>query len=164
MSENPWYNVPYIPESKETRDDSRAILQEERSAMRQAFIDVLNFHKKFRPHLIGDVPNFPDNETCDFRERLIEEEYKELMCAMEYNDMHGIADAMADLIYVIIGASVTYGIDLTPIWHEVHSKNMQKQINKSRPDGKVTKPEEWTPPDIKGILYIQKPLKEIYGE
>ncbi|NIQ95452.1 MAG: nucleoside triphosphate pyrophosphohydrolase family protein, partial [Desulfuromonadales bacterium] len=36
------------------------------------------------------------------------------------------ADALADLIYVAIGAAITYGIDLRPVWEEVHRTNMAK--------------------------------------
>lgn len=130
--------------------------------MRQAFEDVLSFHKKFRPHFIGETPELPDEETHEFRLRLIKEEYEELSKGCDDHDIKEIADAMADLIYVVLGMAVTYGIDLVPIWEEVHSKNMQKQINDGRPDGKVSKPEGWTPPDIKGILERQKSIKDTY--
>lgn len=125
---------------------------------RDWFADVLAFHEKFRPHLIGATPACPDAATGEFRHRLINEEIDETGTAMASGDLPGIADGIADAIYVLLGAAVTYGIYLPDIWDAVHSSNMRKILSPSRPDGKVLKGPGWTPPDVAGILARQGPL------
>lgn len=87
---------------------------------------------------------------------LIIEEYKELMVAFGNRDMIEIADACADLKWVIEGLEHTLGIPQQEVWDEVARSNLSKisasgKVEK-REDGKVLKPEGWTPPDIKSIL------------
>jgi predicted HAD superfamily Cof-like phosphohydrolase len=130
--------------------------------MKSAFRDVLLFHKKFRPHLIGKTPKIPDQDLCALRMRLVREEYTELSSAYLDNKLEDLADSIVDLIYVLIGMAISYGIDLSPLWEEVQDANMRKQIENGRPDGKVSKPEGWIPPDIKGILDRQQTIEEIY--
>jgi predicted HAD superfamily Cof-like phosphohydrolase len=87
---------------------------------------------------------------------LIIEEYKELQVAFGNRDMVEIADACADLKWVIEGLELTLGIPQQAVWNEVARSNHEKispngKVLK-REDGKVLKPEGWTPPDIKSIL------------
>lgn len=125
---------------------------------RDWFADVLEFHRKFRPHLIGKEPHTLLGADKSFRLDLIWEEWQELLASLNSSDVPATADALADLIYVTIGLAVTAGIDLRPVWAAVHAANMRKVLSPSRPDGKVLKPEGWTPPDVAGILALQKPL------
>lgn len=89
--------------------------------------------------------------------RLIREEYDELVKAYFEKDMVEIADACADLKWVIEGFEHTLQLPQQEIWDEVARSNLTK-IDKEtgkvlkREDGKVLKPEDWTPPDIKSIL------------
>lgn len=64
------------------------------------------------------------------------------------------ADALIDDLYVTFGALLAMGIDMWPLWREVHAKNMAK---KGGPvvDGKQMKPAGWTPPDIDALLRKQ---------
>jgi predicted HAD superfamily Cof-like phosphohydrolase len=80
------------------------------------------------------------------------EELSELEKAMEEGDLVGIADGLADLLYVVYGTSVSYGIDVRPIFEEVHRTNMAKVGGAVREDGKVLKPDGWLPPDIAPLL------------
>ena len=50
---------------------------------------------------------------------------------------------------------MSLGVDLEPIWKEVHKTNMAKIPGNSRKDGKVLKPEGWVSPDIKASLREQ---------
>lgn len=119
--------------------------------------DVLAFHAKFRPHLIGATPKDVDIETCLFRMRLIREEIDETTAAMAEGDLPGIADGIVDSIYVLIGAAITYGIDVRPVWDAVHAANMRKTA--AGPAPKVAKPPGWEPPDVAGVLARQGPLR-----
>ena len=53
-----------------------------------------------------------------------------------------------------------YGIDIRPIWDEVHRTNMAKEGGGSRTDGKIMKPAGWQPPDIAGLLARQDGMKQ----
>lgn len=90
------------------------------------------------------------------RTRLILEEVSELVEAEAFNDLIKIADALADIIYIVLGTALVYGIPLDRVFDEVHRSNMAKApdgVVTLREDGKVMKPTGWTSPDIEGALY-----------
>ena len=113
--------------------------------------DVLDFHTKF-DCVVGDKPKFSDEKTMKLRLALIKEEIDELTEAYEGNDFASFIDAIADSIYVLLGTSISVGVDLTPIWDEVQKTNMAKIPGNSRKDGKILKPDNWIPPDIESLL------------
>jgi len=108
------------------------------------------------------VYNNPElsNERQDQAElylRLITEEYNELKEAFENNDLIEIADACADLKWVIEGLEHSLGIPQQSVWDEVSRSNMSKMVDGKlikRADGKVLKPETFVQPDIKKALGI----------
>lgn len=115
---------------------------------------LLEFHKKFsRP--IGDLkdPDFTVEQAL--RIELIEEEFNELLVALDAHDLEQVADALGDLVYVIAGAAVAWGIDLGTIIDVIHASNMTKTPGNLREDGKVLKGPDFVPPDIKGALELQ---------
>lgn len=67
--------------------------------------------------------------------------------------IEGAADAIADLLYVVYGAAVAWGIRIDPIFGEVHRSNMTKfidgHVNES---GKYVKGPSYEPARIKEIL------------
>jgi len=87
------------------------------------------------------------------------EEMIELQDAEADDDLAGIADALADLVYFAIGTAVAYGIPFDEVFSEVHRSNMTKLDTDGnviyRDDGKVLKPDTWEPPHIKEILDAQ---------
>jgi predicted HAD superfamily Cof-like phosphohydrolase len=83
---------------------------------------------------------------------LIDEELTELRAAIGIGDVVAVADALADLLYVTYGAAITFGIDVRPIFEEVHRANMAKLGGGTRADGKVLKPHGWQPPDLAPLL------------
>lgn len=109
--------------------------------------DVKAFHIKFGAH-IEPVPKIPPVEVVELRKTLINEECEEVMDAMTSENLSEIAKELADLIYVVCGTAVSYGIDLNPVWKEVQRSNMEKVGGRNRSDGKVLKPEGWKKPDI----------------
>ena len=84
---------------------------------------------------------------------LMEEEWKELKVALESNDRVEQLDALLDFIVVTTGAIHSAGFDGEGGWKEVMRTNFAK-IDKEtgkvrkREDGKVLKPQGWTPPDL----------------
>ena len=93
------------------------------------------------------------------RARLIREEAQETLEAIEANDLVEAADGLADLVYVILGSAVEWGIDLQAVLEEVHRSNCEKLWPDGKPrldaNGKVIKPPGWTPPDIAGVLGVR---------
>lgn len=87
---------------------------------------------------------------------LVIEEFKELMAAYGNRDKVEIADACADLKWVIEGLEHSLNIPQQEVWDEVSRSNLAKISSsgkvEKREDGKVLKPEGWTPPNIKAII------------
>lgn len=115
--------------------------------------DVLAFHKAGNVPCLT-VPTFPSEKRIGLRKRLVDSEKVELDIAYEENDLVGVADAIADLIYVLVGTAHEYGIPLEAVWREVHRTNMAKYGPGSwqREDGKIMKPADWVPPDLVKVL------------
>jgi predicted HAD superfamily Cof-like phosphohydrolase len=118
------------------------------------YTNVKDFHQAFGQR-VGENPELPSKEERELRRKLLAEEYTEYVVAEYHNDIVEIADALADIIYIAAGTAVSYGIPLDRIFTEVHRSNMAKLVDGKvirRSDGKVQKPDGWTPPDIKNIL------------
>ena len=113
--------------------------------------DVREFHKKFGAK-VQDYPGLIPGDLASARDRFHREEVDELDVAMIEENLADIADAIGDAIYFLLGTAVCYGIDMEPVWQEIHKKNMEKVGGGKRADGKHLKPEGWTPPDIKSII------------
>jgi predicted HAD superfamily Cof-like phosphohydrolase len=101
-------------------------------------------------------PQIPDKNEVKLRRDLLSEEYWEYDNAAGKNDIVGIADALADMIYIIHGTALVYGIPLDEVFDEVHRSNMSKLDENGkviyRDDGKVLKGNLYSPPNIKEIL------------
>lgn len=116
--------------------------------------DVYSFHKKF-DCIRNNFPKLINVNDALARLLLIEEEAKELKDAIYDDDLPEIADALVDLMYVTLGSAVAYGINIQPVWNEVHKTNMAKEGGGKRYDGKILKPKNWEPPNIKKLLEQQ---------
>ena len=120
--------------------------------------DVVDFHNQFGCYSSAEPRSIP-SDIEELRWKLIIEELNELAGGMfEEPDLGVVADSIADLIYVLIGTAIAYGIDLRPIWDAVQKANMAKVGGGVRGDGKILKPPGWTPPDIDKLLNEQQPL------
>lgn len=102
-----------------------------------------------------DTPGWiPDSELKLARD-LIDEEVSETFAAIRDRDLIEVADGIADSIYVLIGLGLRLGLPLDAVWNEVQRSNMTKVVNGAvlrRSDGKIIKPEGFTPPAIAGVL------------
>ena len=87
------------------------------------------------------------------RLELLREETRELSDALRAGDIVKIADALGDLKYVIEGTALAYGIDLKPVFNEVHRSNMTKEPKIGM--GKARKGRDYKPPKLKPILDAQ---------
>jgi predicted HAD superfamily Cof-like phosphohydrolase len=123
---------------------------------------VAEFHRAFNlPQATTPTTSIPV-DLGKLRVDLLVEEVREFADATSEKDIVGIADALADILYVTYGAAVTYGIDLDAVVREVHRSNMSKLDENGRPilreDGKVLKSKRYTPPCVAGVLDNQLPL------
>lgn len=119
--------------------------------------DVRAFHQATGTPVLNK-PDFPSSDRIDLRNRLLDEELTEYAEAIEHDDIVELADAIADCIYILVGTALEFGIPLDRVWAEVQRSNMAKvdpATGKAcrREDGKILKPEGWTPPDIEKALY-----------
>jgi len=112
----------------------------------------------------NDVTKFI--EACDqerneqnviLYQKLIREEFDEFVRDYFAGDEVGQLDGCMDMIWVILGYCYMKGFDVEGAWAEVARSNLAKidsvtgKVNK-RKDGKVLKPEGWTPPDLKPFV------------
>lgn len=109
------------------------------------------------------VPHLPDSATLYRRGEMLAEEVHELITAGHDGDMVGYADAVADVIYVALGAATEAGIEIEPILEFVIEANNSK-IDWDRnlpwathPNGKIAKDEHFVAPEprIEAELYRQ---------
>lgn len=128
--------------------------------MKQAAADVASFHQVTELPVLTEI-GFPPVERVALREGLIREEViNELLTALYGRDMVGVADGIIDSIYVLIGLAHELVLPVVALWNEVQRCNMAKGVLQPdgsyrvvrRADGKILKPEGWTPPDIEGVL------------
>jgi predicted HAD superfamily Cof-like phosphohydrolase len=85
---------------------------------------------------------------------LMAEENDEYLQAWEMVD---IADALGDMLYILVGTIVEHGLQdkIEAIFDEIHRSNMTKVVDgkvKRRADGKILKPEGYEKPNLKPIL------------
>lgn len=129
--------------------------------IKDAWIDVAEFHAACDIPILP-APSLISPERTELRRKLTIEEHEETISAMDRGDLVGIADGIADTIYIAIGNALEYGIPLDKVWDAVQRSNMAKVDPetgkvKRREDGKVLKPDGWTPPDIETILRVYRP-------
>ncbi|HET8589464.1 MAG TPA: nucleoside triphosphate pyrophosphohydrolase family protein, partial [Nakamurella sp.] len=73
---------------------------------------VREFHRAFRLPLADRPTAALESGQVELRQALIEEELAELRAAGSAGDLVGVADALADIVYVAYGTACVYGIDL----------------------------------------------------
>ena len=91
---------------------------------------VAEFHRTFK-HPILSTPQIPSEDRCKLRVALIAEELKELEVAILEKDIVGVADALADIQYVLSGAVLEFGLgeQFKALFDEVQRSNMSKACN-----------------------------------
>jgi predicted HAD superfamily Cof-like phosphohydrolase len=111
---------------------------------------VLDFHRK-QGHYVGkrglDVPT----KVKLLRARLVVEEAAELVAAIHEDNEVAIADAIGDLLYVVLGTAVAYDMPADRIFDEVHASNMSK--GKPNKHGKGGKGKKFRKPNMGRVLF-----------
>jgi len=154
---------------KDVHDKQIAALQRQRetdyhTTGKSMFQMVGEFHEKF-DLVINDRPMDFSRENDDFevmvlfdlRHALHREEWEELEEAWMDEDLVRFADAICDLIYVLCGTAVSFGIPLDECFAEVQRSNMSKLGEDGQPikrkDGKILKGPNFSKPDLRSIIY-----------
>lgn len=143
---------------------------------------VKHFHQVFG-HPVSDHINVATDKLNRLRIRLIAEELGELCDALGYSlslitDGQGthsidltpsgatpnpveVADALADIEYVTLGAYLVFGLPGQRLFNEVHDSNMSKLGADGKPiyddHGKVMKGPNTRKPDILKVLLAYNP-------
>lgn len=119
------------------------------------YSSVQQFHSKVLG-IEDTLPTFVLPVKFSQRVAFMEEEIEELGQAYINEDLVGVADALADLIYVAIGTAHMMGIDMDKVFRVVHAANMRKQrgITKRSMVYDAIKPAGWVGPEaeIRAIL------------
>jgi predicted HAD superfamily Cof-like phosphohydrolase len=105
----------------------------------------------------GQTVGVKNEEQTALYVNLIMEEMAELFEAVAEKNKAEIFDALLDIIVVCIGAGHSAGFPMNEGWKEVIRSNMAKVdpetgFVKKRADGKILKPEGWTPPDLASLI------------
>jgi len=116
------------------------------------FEDVKALYNKFEIPM-PKKPALQPWSLAEYRLNFLKEELDEIHNAMIVDDLVGIADGLADLVYVALGTAAHYGIPFDEVWQLVHAANMTKQrapaeqTKRGHPHDLV-KPDGFVPPDL----------------
>ena len=120
-------------------------------------------HSQFKKRM----PSQATNEVAVLRLRLMMEELGEIATAIHkvqalpllvdrdqfFEAMAELADGLADLVYVVVGTAIAYGIPFNEVFAEVQRSNMTKGVlDRTQKGGKVGKGSKFEPPQIREIL------------
>ena len=109
-----------------------------------------------------DIEN--DEDAARYINLLVQNKSDELIQSMLQGDLVGVADGLADVLYVVIGTAVAYGIDIQEVFDEVHRSNLSKTVWDEENQrwhiekdefGKGIKPDTYSPADIPPIIERQ---------
>lgn len=118
-------------------------------------LKVLRFMEK-AGQKVNLTPIIPSDDEAILRIQLIKEELDEFAEAATSHNLVEVADAIGDLLYVVYGSAVTYGLDMQPIFNAIHESNMTKFIDgKRRADGKWVKGPSYKPVDLQPLIEHQ---------
>ena len=118
------------------------------------FLDQYNFMQACDQHVTSNDAQY------QMYLGLIAEEVQELDDAVTAHDRVEQLDALIDILVVTIGAIQSAGFNGESAWNEVMRTNFAKvdpatgKVRK-REDGKVLKPDGWTPPNL--VPFIKMP-------
>ncbi len=126
--------------------------------MRRQLEALLEFHRAMGVFIAERPTARLPAGVAAVRLALLEEELQEYREALAAEDLVAVADALTDLLYVLLGTFVSHGLQevAEALFAEVHRSNMTKRCAdgevRYREDGKVLKPPCYEPPDLRRIL------------
>ncbi len=126
--------------------------------------DVAEFHRLFGAP-VYHVPAVPIETLRDLRKALVLEETMEFIEASNDKDVENVAKELSDILYVVFGAAIAWGIDIGLAFDEVHRSNMTKLWEDGKPryreDGKVLKPPTYSKANMGDVFNKQAKMEEM---
>jgi len=118
------------------------------SPTRSMFDDVGVFHTQVLNQLLR-YPQLLSHEQMVARRLFMQEELNEFVECASVDDIVGMADALADLIYVALGTAYLMGLPFHIIWAAVQKANMTKVpgMTKRSMANDAIKPDGWVGPE-----------------
>jgi len=126
--------------------------------MREQLNALVEFHRAMNVYYTDKPTAHLPADVAAVRLSLLEEELDEYRQALAAGDLVEIADALTDLLYVLLGTFISHGLQdaAEDLFAEVHRSNMTKLGPDGkviyREDGKVLKPPTFEPPDLRRVL------------
>ena len=122
--------------------------------LRTPLEQVREFHETYGLPIADRQAFLPDEDERLLRYSLLREEWREYQDAEEADSVIEIADALGDMVCVIYGTALSYGIDLDAVVAEIHRSNMTKERDPSMtyPAKNVVKGPGFSPPDIAAAI------------
>jgi len=108
-----------------------------------------------------EMPEIPSNipqERARLRFNLMAEENTEYLEACAADDTVEIADALGDMLYILLGTMLEHGMQdhIVRVFSEIHRSNMSKMGEDGKPilreDGKILKGPNYFRPNITKII------------
>jgi len=101
----------------------------------------------------------PTPELALLRQSLILEEAKEASAELlrPQVDKAALTKELADILYVVYGTAITFGLPLDTVFNRVHASNMSKLVDGKplyRDDGKVLKGPNYQPPKLDDLFDV----------
>lgn len=126
--------------------------------MKSSLSKLIEFHKAGGGSVEKKPTALITEDLIDLRLDLLQEELHEYRRAAKTQDLIGVADALTDLLYVLLGTFVAHGLQnhAVELFEEVHKSNMSKFRGLESPllreDGKVLKSPQFEKPNISIVL------------
>jgi len=93
----------------------------------------------------------PNNDPRIMCAHLMCEELGEVLEAMWKGDELLLLDGLADLLYVVFGVAVTFGLPIEKAFDEIHQSNMTKEVHPNDPRCRI-KGDSYIAPNLQRIL------------
>ena len=126
--------------------------------MKDQLDSVRCFHEVFQAYMERTPTAKVPAEISQGRIQMFLEELEEYRAAVHNHDIVEIADALTDMLYVLLGTFITHGLQdiAEELFAEVHRSNMSKLDEQGKPifreDGKVLKSDQFSDPDLRSII------------
>jgi NTP pyrophosphatase (non-canonical NTP hydrolase) len=87
---------------------------------------------------IREMESFPEDHRCKLALDLIDEEFMELVQAVDHKDIKEAKDALGDLLWVTVRGMMEFGVDPVSTIEAIYESNMSK-ADSNEEDAKITK-------------------------
>ena len=115
---------------------------------------LVEFNEVYGIKYSKELVKNPTIKNHELRYELMREENKEFLEAIMNEDPVEVADAVGDMLYILLGTILDLGLQdkIEDIFNEIHRSNMSKLGENGKPiyreDGKLLKGPNFTPPNL----------------